>query len=106
MSFTLMLMGCYKRYQLPRIEPTDEYVSRQIEVFTKSGQSYTLSTYKITETKIIGRDKEDKQHQFLIENIDRVIVINRHTSGEYTFAFLAVVVGSLVIITLNALNTP
>ena len=99
LSFNLMLMGCYKRYQLPRIEPTDAYVSRQIEVFTKSGQSYTLITYKITETKIIGKDKEDKQHQILIKNIDRVTVVSKFSRSERLF--LGLLAGLVGVFTLS-----
>ena len=78
LSITLMLMGSYKR----QIKPTDEYLNRRIQVFTKSGQSYTLVTYKITETSIIGKDREDRQHQSLIENIDKVYAISMLGSVE------------------------
>jgi hypothetical protein len=90
--FALILAGCASRYQLPRIKPTDGYVKRQIEVRTKQGQKYRLISYQITNTKIIGKDKEGNQHEELIENVQSITVIYKQNvvevlgAGAFIFA--------------------
>jgi hypothetical protein len=78
----LVLDGCASRYQLTRIEPTDDYVNRKIEVRTQKGQKHILISYKITETKIIGKDIDGKQYEELVENIKSITVLRKQGIEE------------------------
>jgi hypothetical protein len=74
---SLILAGCASRYQLPRVKPTDGYVNRQIEVRTNQGQKYRLISYRITSTKIVGKDKQGIQYEESIENVRSITVIHK-----------------------------
>jgi hypothetical protein len=99
-ALLVMPLGCYKRSQLPNFETTADEVKREVEVHTKQGQAYRLIVYKITETKIIGKDKEGERHEDLLANIESITVISKHSAGE-TFLVVAVIGGLIYLVYLG-----
>lgn len=105
LSATLLLMqlGCssYKRYQLPRFKTTPDEVKREVEVRTKQGQTYRLISYKITEAKIIGKDKDGQHHEDLLVDIESITVISKYSDGE-AFLFVAGIAGLVYLVYLGS----
>ena len=86
--FTLALflllssLNCHSRYKLKRIEPTEKWVNKTIEIQTKDGSKYTFLSYKITSEKIIGKDKNGNENDVLIENVKSIVVVSKLTQNQ------------------------
>jgi hypothetical protein len=77
------LAGCYTSYQLtPPFTPTPEPINRMIEVETKYGQIFILVRYAITSEKIIGQDENGKPYEESLQNIKRLRVIRKLSTGS------------------------
>ena len=99
--FAILLLAqisCQKRYQLTPINPTKEYENRLVEIHTKKGLKYKLVEYKITDTHIIGKDKSGQNYEELLSEIDKIIVISRHTKNETAVAIVFVAAISAVLL--------
>jgi hypothetical protein len=91
------LVGCYSSYQLtPPLTPTDEQINRLIEVQTKDGKTFVLVHYTITAEKIIGQAENGKPYEEALQNIKRITVIRKLSTGStiivtaFTLGFLCV----------------
>lgn len=86
--FTLALflllssLNCHSRYKLKRIEPSEKWVNKTIEIQTKDGSKYTFLSYKITSKKIIGKDESGKEYSVLIENVKNFIVVRKLSAKQ------------------------
>ncbi len=76
-------------------------MKRTVKIRTKQGHAYRLIIYKITETKIIGKDKAGQQHEDLLVNIESITVISKHSAGE-TFLLVAVIAGLVYLVYLGS----
>ncbi len=79
LSLSLLLnhLGCYTSLELSRTKLTEGQVKEKIEVFTKQGKSYVLVKYEITNNKIIGYDRDGKQYEDLLEDVESITIISR-----------------------------
>ena len=83
--FIFIVIGnssCHSRYKLKRIEPTEKWVNKTIEIQTKDGSKYTFLSYKITSKKIIGKDESGKEYSVLIENVKNFIVVRKLSAKQ------------------------
>lgn len=73
----LQCYGCYSRYTLPRLEPTEDVIEKTIEIQSRHGGKISLVRYQITDEKIIGIDKNGRRYEEKLENIKSATVISK-----------------------------
>lgn len=97
LMFLFLNISCQKYVQLSRIEPTKDFINKNIKVITKGKQTFKFIKYKITNKMIIGIDKQKTVHEISIDEIYNVILISKHNKFE-TLIFISSIAISILFI--------
>ena len=95
-------LNCYSRHKLKRIEPTDKWVNKTIEVEAKDGHKFKLVSYIITSEKIVGKDESWKEYEIMIDDIQNVVVVHKLTKNQQVpIAFFALFATGFLVLYLS-----
>ena len=99
LSVLISLSACASGYKVQRLQPTKETVYGNIEVRTKQGRIYHLTSCRATATHLIGVQKNGQRFEAPFKSIDRIVNISKESDAESAFAtsILLLIGGAFII---------